>query len=462
MKKFFKFTFAAAILFLFLSCGDYNNSSSNETTNQKDGNIEIEDSSTDSSEVPDDDTDVENENQQIPDNEIRKGVYKLDGIEADLKTDDLLILKKLIGPAEVVALGESIHTSGGYYRMKHRIFRFLVEEMGFRAFAFESPWIKADIVGEYVEKGESDVESAVTGGLFSVWASRETVDLVEYMRKWNRDNPKDPLYFFGFDLQQPEDDSKKLFAYLKSLQLPESHDFIERIKLCDRVSGPTKFEEGIPDEEFKSCMEALNELESWSDTHREKIIKKIGKDSFEWFKIHIMGLVSWEEEVYYATKDNDKSYDARDSKMAVMFEKMRKLRYPGIKCVIWAHNWHIAEKTDILKDQFTKNVKSMGTHLSENLQDNYFSIALIGYEVYINWKRVFQGQDSLPGPDSIETKLHELGEEYLFVDLESPSNDSFIPQDDISFFNSWAGDIYEQFDGALFLDKTEGMEALLW
>jgi erythromycin esterase-like protein len=60
--------------------------------------------------------------------------------------DGLEPLKGIIGKASVVGLGESIHTSGGFYRMKHRVFRFLVEKMGFRAFAIESPWIAADQV----------------------------------------------------------------------------------------------------------------------------------------------------------------------------------------------------------------------------------------------------------------------------------------------------------------------------
>ena len=44
------------------------------------------------------------------------GVYKLAGSEPGLPTGDLEPLRKLIGKASVVGLGESIHTSGGYYQ----------------------------------------------------------------------------------------------------------------------------------------------------------------------------------------------------------------------------------------------------------------------------------------------------------------------------------------------------------
>ncbi|HSF42349.1 MAG TPA: erythromycin esterase family protein, partial [Thermoanaerobaculia bacterium] len=78
---------------------------------------------------------------------VQPGVWRLPhGNDPTLPLDDLEPLRSLIGKATVVGLGETIHTSGGYYRMKHRAFRFLVEKMGFRVFAFESPWENAEKV----------------------------------------------------------------------------------------------------------------------------------------------------------------------------------------------------------------------------------------------------------------------------------------------------------------------------
>ncbi|HEX8281588.1 MAG TPA: hypothetical protein VF551_09430 [Chthoniobacterales bacterium] len=67
------------------------------------------------------------------------GAWPLAGHDPNLgSTADLEPLRTLIGDSTVVAFGESYHTSGGFYRMKHRVFRYLVEKMGFRAFAIES------------------------------------------------------------------------------------------------------------------------------------------------------------------------------------------------------------------------------------------------------------------------------------------------------------------------------------
>ena len=58
---------------------------------------------------------------------ILPGIYRLHGSTPGLPQDDLEPLRQIIGNARIVSLGESVHTSGGYYEMKHRAFRFLVE-----------------------------------------------------------------------------------------------------------------------------------------------------------------------------------------------------------------------------------------------------------------------------------------------------------------------------------------------
>ena len=49
-------------------------------------------------------------------------------------------LKKIIGEARIVALGEATHGTHEFFQMKHRMLEFLVEEMGFNTFAMEAAW----------------------------------------------------------------------------------------------------------------------------------------------------------------------------------------------------------------------------------------------------------------------------------------------------------------------------------
>jgi hypothetical protein len=89
-------------------------------------------------------------------------IHPLAGYDPTLAiTSDLEPFRALVGDARVVALGESWHTSGGFYLMKHRLFRFLVEEMGFRAFAIESNWDAVEQMNAYVRTCTGSAEDAI-------------------------------------------------------------------------------------------------------------------------------------------------------------------------------------------------------------------------------------------------------------------------------------------------------------
>ena len=54
--------------------------------------------------------------------------------------DDLEPLRRSVGDAQVVGLGESVHGAAELTTLKHRALRLLVEQMGFRTVAWEEDW----------------------------------------------------------------------------------------------------------------------------------------------------------------------------------------------------------------------------------------------------------------------------------------------------------------------------------
>lgn len=120
---------------------------------------------------------------------LQPGIWRLDGTDPDLPSADLEPLRGIVGKATVVGLGESIHTSGGYYEAKHRLFRYLVEKLGFRVIAFETPWLDGDTANAYVQTCDGDPDAA-TAGFFGVWRSAELSALIGWMCEWNRTHPK--------------------------------------------------------------------------------------------------------------------------------------------------------------------------------------------------------------------------------------------------------------------------------
>ncbi|MFJ4090710.1 erythromycin esterase family protein [Kitasatospora sp. NPDC089913] len=124
--------------------------------------------------------------------------------EPGSRTADLRALGAVIGDARVVGLGEATHGSHELFAMKQRLFRYLVEEKGFTAFALETGWSSGLQIDEYVQGGPGDARQLVKDALGgSPWDREEFADLIAWMRSHNRSHPENPVHFVGDDIGAP-------------------------------------------------------------------------------------------------------------------------------------------------------------------------------------------------------------------------------------------------------------------
>ncbi|MEV7596991.1 erythromycin esterase family protein [Kitasatospora sp. NPDC089797] len=135
--------------------------------------------------------------------------HPLRSTEPDAPTAGLRALGSMIGAARVVGLGEATHGSHEFFTMKHRVFRYLVEEKGFTVFALEASWSAGLLIDAFVQgRGDRDgngdarqlVRRVMAG---SPWQREEFADLINWMRAYNRTRPQRPVHFVGTDLGFP-------------------------------------------------------------------------------------------------------------------------------------------------------------------------------------------------------------------------------------------------------------------
>ncbi|GAB7047597.1 erythromycin esterase family protein [Catenuloplanes indicus] len=74
----------------------------------------------------------------------------LSTVDPDAPLDDLEPLRALIGGARAVGIGESAHYVREYQLLRHRLLRFLVERMGFTAYAQESGFCEGRALASWV------------------------------------------------------------------------------------------------------------------------------------------------------------------------------------------------------------------------------------------------------------------------------------------------------------------------
>lgn len=91
---------------------------------------------------------------------------------------DLHPLESMIGGARVVGMGEGTHGTSEFFSMKDRLFRFMVEKMGFTVFAMEANWTDGLKIEEYVTTGRGDIRKALASTFAGLCISKATLHTI--------------------------------------------------------------------------------------------------------------------------------------------------------------------------------------------------------------------------------------------------------------------------------------------
>jgi erythromycin esterase-like protein len=133
---------------------------------------------------------------------VRGNAIRLNTPEAGHGFQDMEPLKKVVGNARIVSLGEATHGSREFFQLKHRMLEFLATEMGFTIFSIEANMPEAYKLNDFVLKGEGDPATLIKGMYFWTWDTEEVLDMVRWMREFNKSG-KGRVEFTGFDMQTP-------------------------------------------------------------------------------------------------------------------------------------------------------------------------------------------------------------------------------------------------------------------
>ncbi len=386
------------------------------------------------------------------------GSWPLAGDDPNLSsTADLEPLRALIGDATVAAFGESYHTSGGFYRMKHRILRFLVEQMGFRAFAIESRWEGAQAADTYIKTGAGTAEQAISQHI-NVWQGTEYADLVRWMRDWNstHSNPADKITLFGFDIQQPFDDGPGLRTYLKSIGIAQADPRYTGLSQCEQVEPdqPTYPFGEIPPERHNACLETLSSIENHFTANKASLVSKTSQQEFDIAMLRVIGLRAWENSAYIIAHDRPLGYSARDEGMAYAFKVMRGIKAPNAKTMVWAANSHVA-RTSLVTGEVP-----FGSYLANTFGKNYRSFAQAAFTTEIDYPGF--GCGPVPRePDSLEDNLASIlatqNSPAMVLDTGSPI---LAPRVYASGIDQLRPNL--EYNGIIYLQQSPKFHPLLW
>jgi erythromycin esterase len=258
---------------------------------------------------------------------------------------DLAALDRVVGDARIVALGEASHGTAEFFRMKHRLFEYLVEKKGFTVFAFEANWPVVEIADRYVKTGEGSAAAALREIGFWVWATEEVRELIEWMRAYNAVPGRAKLLSFtGFDMQSPGAAAKCVIDAFDRLGAPQAETFKRLydgtgdmyLRMDPLSLDPSK---AMPDAEKARLRANVAEALKLVDRSREALLRTM--TPAEYARVRQCAAVVVQGSLPGAVKGPD-MFNARDEAMAANVKWLAEEAFPGEKIALWAHNAHIA------------------------------------------------------------------------------------------------------------------------
>lgn len=277
---------------------------------------------------------------------IKGNLIPLKSCEAGKGFEDLQPLKTIIGNARVVSLGEATHGTREFFKMKHRMLEFLVEEMGFNVFAIEANLPESCLVNDYVLEGKGDPGKALAGLHYWTWNTEEVLDMIRWMRGYNEDTRHTrKVRFYGIDMQYPEMAVVRVAKYLEGAD-PDAAQFVREklVPLATDKSRPYP----IPERDIRPWLVTANEVLARLDAHRQAYVSKTSTEDFEISRQDARILTQWAEMCCGASFTNE----VRDRAMSENMQWVLQHEGPDTKAVLWAHNAHAQFSESWMGDEF--------------------------------------------------------------------------------------------------------------
>jgi len=290
---------------------------------------------------------------------LATNAIRLTTVEAGHGFADMQPLKKIVGEARVVSLGEATHGTREFFQLKHRMLEFLVNEMGFNIFAIEATMPESFDINEYVLTGKGDPAKALAGIYFWTWDTQEVLAMIEWMRRYNADPQHTrKVKFYGFDMQSAPRAAKVTLAYLRRVD-PAQAETAEK-ELGQLANPYTQFEFAKLSQEKKATAgETIKSVIASLESRKQDYVKRTGADDWATARQHAQVLAQ-NIEMQSGPPTGIAQSAIRDRSMAENIRWILDHEGPGTKIVAWAHNGHVATHNQFGMDW-------MGQHLRRAL-----------------------------------------------------------------------------------------------
>lgn len=352
---------------------------------------------------------------------------KIETLDLTDKQDDLSLIKKIVGKAEVVCLGESRHDIHEQFQLKHRFIKYLVEEMNFKTFALEASLPYSNKINDYILNGNGNLDELMSNmpGWF-LWDTQEIKNILNWLYEYNKGQDiKNKVNFYGIDIVAPNNGLEQIFEYLQKVDNP----YYEQIKtknfarnIIDDNQWQNTFQRytQLQEEEKQILKKNYNELYQHIKQNEISFTENSSKNEYEWIlKI-----------AYSANEANNMFTETNRLKMGLIRDNAMAnislwIKERNDNLIIWAHNVHII-KSEFTMNMFPENpIQGMGYILNQKLKNNMVSFgASFNQGAFQNENRTFEPAER----STMDGTLAELNMDYFILNLKGKSEDKTVEE----------------------------------
>lgn len=366
--------------------------------------------------------------------QVKEQISSIVSVDPATKPDDLFILKDIVKDTSIVLLGESQHRLREQYQLKHRIIKFLVEEMGFTHILIEDSFYGTIAIDDYIKGKEINPEKALQNiGGWYLWDTEEMLEFIKSMRAYN-DTVKDEkkVSYIGMDIQDPWPGIRHLSDYFSAVDPEYSGYWESQKKVFEVFNKPiwiiinNSYPKLAP--EIKQTIEdTLNETGERLNSHREKYIKSGGLKAFNDASLVVQHLLKSHEFFLWLETADEGEVGVREKTMFANVVRIKESAGPKAKIIVWAHNAHMAKSpVRYLNTSIPETVQLnlMGTMLKRKYGDDVKSIGMASLGLKNEKTEIGKS------PDILDHVLAGTGLDLCFFDFQKLSvqngNDNFL------------------------------------
>jgi len=334
-------------------------------------------------------------------------------------------LRRAIGAARVIGLGEATHGTAEFLVAKHVLIRQLVTEHSATALLLEISVGEGADLDAYVSGARDDLD--VILGSLSTWMFKveEFAALLRWVREYNL-TATSPLRIHGLEAQYADRSIRHALDFLESLD-PERAASLRASfgpeRIATRESCAKEFTylyAPIPDAVFQAHLTLFHELRRVLELQREAWSAEVGLDAFEQARQHVTALGQFLS--LASLEDPGARSQLRDYVMFVNVQRVLRGLPSGERALVWAHNEHV------WKREGNGGFDVLGRQLDRWLGAQYYALGFdFGEGSYrAPGERGWVHSVPPPASGSLSAEFAALAAPDLFIDLSAARGDAAL------------------------------------